>query len=42
METESKIYQFDLLESINQNVFGFDISVDDIALVQIAESLCDY
>ena len=39
-QTEPKINQFQLLVSIDQDVFGFDISMDDVKAMQILECLC--
>ena len=39
-DTESKIYQFDLVSNlIKQDIVEFNISVDDILLMQIIDSL---
>lgn len=38
-QTESKINQFKFLVPVQQNVFGLDVSVDDVQLVQVQKSL---
>ncbi len=38
-QAKSKINQFDLLVTIDQNVFGFDVPMDNAQIVQILQGL---
>lgn len=41
LKTKAEVNKFELFVSIEENVLGFDISMDNIALMQILESLSD-
>jgi hypothetical protein len=40
-QAEPKVYQFELLMTIQENVFGFDISMDNILIMEVFYCLCD-
>lgn len=41
LEAEAEIDEFELFVSVKQNVFGFDVPMDDVALVQVLNRFCD-
>ena len=40
-QTETKINQFKLAVTVDENIFSFDVSMDDISVMEIEESLGD-
>ncbi len=41
-QTETKINQFELFVPVKQNVFGFDITMNDIEFMQVQQGLCNH
>ena len=41
LEAEAEVDQFELFVAVEQDIFGLDIAVDDVALVQVLDGLSD-